>query len=113
MSDKGNFRPKKKDKIRYCTLCHTCTQNCKELEPITTCEFYERCLTNAEYWREIKGQQVNLRRLTDKHDLKLNMLLAMLEGKAVWSYKYHKVLLSRLNELEEYEKYLEEFDGEE
>ena len=110
-NNKDKFKPKRSERVRVNQLCYLCKMDCKEEFPMTTCEFYEKGLTCAEYWRFIKENNVNLRKLCDKYGVKLTILLNMLEGRQNFSYKYRKILDTRVYELQTYEAYLEEFDG--
>lgn len=100
----------KSEKIKVCTLCHTCQFNCKVVEPLGTCQFYKRGYNRFEYKREIEIQQVNLKKLCNTYNLKLNIMLDALRGRIEMPYKYRCALNSRLQELEEYLPYYKLFE---
>jgi len=95
--------------------CLTCKHGCIDFEYILNghCEHYSKRMTLNEIVREIKVQNINLRKLCADNGLKFGKMKEMLSNKLALSYRYYFALEKRILEVEEYVKYMERFaDGE-
>jgi len=90
-------------------LCFNCVNDCKSQENFTQCINFKKGLSAVEYWKLIKEQNINLRKLCDKNNLKLNIMLDMLNNQIHFTYKYRYVLKLALYEKEEYLMYIDKF----
>jgi len=96
--------------------CLSCKNGCIDLEfemNNGTCVNYVNRMSLNEIKREIRVQNINLRKLCKDYNLKYSMLKEMLNNKLALSYKYYCVLEMRINEKDEYVEYLERDYGEE
>lgn len=92
---------------RICTLCMSCKNDCKRIAKIKECENYVKAMTLSEYNKEIRVQNINIKRLCKEHGLKYYMMKKMLNGKELFKYKYRKILEDRIFEKLEYLPYME------
>jgi hypothetical protein len=97
-----DYRGKTKD-----VKCLTCKNGCQSFEFIINgnCENYKERITLNEINREIRIQNINIRKLCKDNNLKYYIMVDMLKNKIVLSYKYYIALENRIFEKEEYLKY--------
>lgn len=98
--------------------CLTCANACSDLEyNLTgTCNNYKKRMSLREIKEEIKNQNINVRKLCKKNNLKYFKMLDMLKNKMIMKFKYYKALenriLEKINEEVEYKKFIGGMDGE-
>lgn len=97
-------------KIKYCVLCRACRQDCKTFERLTNCVNFKDAPSMEEYWKLIKTENINLKKLCNNYGVCLNTMYKMLNGDMIMTYKYHTILLSRIEEVEEFEKCWDRFE---
>lgn len=88
--------------------CIQCMHDCKNCVGDTEdCVNREQREDLNEIVEMIKSEKVNLIRFVDDYNLKLDILLDMLRGNKILSYKYYKCICHRLHlkGYDEYEKY--------
>lgn len=95
-----------------CTTCYLCQFDCVSKEDMSKCPNFKKGYTATEYKKFISESNVNLRKLCDKNNLKLNYMYDMLNERQHFSYKYRHALDSILFEKEEYAKYVIKFENE-
>ena len=88
--------------------CAICVNDCKE-QGKQRCVNFRKSVSNRDYWKQIRQQNVNLKKICKKNSLKYGKMLDMLNGKIDFKYKYHVALENRLYEKELYIPYLEGF----
>lgn len=94
-----------------CDKCYSCIHDCKQQEPIEICENFVKGYNRHEYIQMIRDENVDLKKLCNKHGLSYNYMMKMLDGKIHMKHKYRMVLNSRLGELEEYLPYVDKFNS--
>jgi len=94
--------------------CLSCRNSCVDMEfNVTgTCIHYKKRMSLREINRETKEQNINIRKLCKKCNLKYYKMKDMLQNKMIMKFKYYIALENRILEREEYAKYMEVFDGE-
>lgn len=97
-------------KIKYCVLCRACRQDCKTFERLTDCINFKDAPSMQEYWKIIREENMDLKRIANDYNLSLNTMYKMLHGEIDMTYKYHTVLLSRIEEVEEFDKCWDRFE---
>lgn len=97
---------------KFCKMCYNCRMDCKKKEEITQCKNFEKGLSSKEYWKLIKQENINLKRLCNDNQLSLNTIYKMLNNKMHWTYKYRYFLEKRLFINEQYEEYYDRFEKE-
>ena len=80
---------------------------------MSKCVNFKKGYSADEYRKMLAEQNVNLRKLCDKHNLKLNYMYKMLNNELHMSYKYAVALDSAIFERNEYISILAKFDAEE
>lgn len=95
-----------------CDKCFSCIHDCKQQQPIEYCENFKQGYTRKEYLQMIREDNIDLKRLCDKHRVSYNFMMKMLNGEKHLAYKYRMILNSRLGELEEYLPYVDRFEEE-
>ena len=93
------------------TTCYLCEFGCKSKDDMSKCVNFKKGYTANEYKALIKSANLNLRKLCDKYDLKLNYMYKMLREEIHFSAKYRYVLDSALFEKDEYEEYIKKFEA--
>lgn len=95
-----------------CTTCYLCKHNCVSKEDMSKCVNFKKGYTATEYKKMISESGLNLRKLCDRKNLKLNYMYDMLNERIHFHYKYRVALDSALFEKQEYLDYIDKFEGE-
>lgn len=108
--NKINYLKVEKDDINpRCLKCaNTCLNVCNMFD-IEYCSNYRERYSLIELSKQLKVQNVDLRRLCKDNGLKYRYMIDMLKGKVHMKFKYYACLEDRLCE-DEFEKYTERFD---
>ena len=93
------------------TTCYLCKFDCVSKEDMSKCVNFKKGHTADEYRNMINEQNVNLRKLCEKHDLKLNYMYKMLNNEIHMKFRYRVALDSILFEKEEYQEYIKKFEA--
>ena len=95
---------------KLCPTCYLCKFDCKSTEDMSKCVNFKKGHTATEYKDMIKNSNLNLRKLCDKNNLKLNYMYKMLREEQHFSYKYRHTLDCALFEKNEYLEYVDKFE---
>lgn len=102
----------KNERVKYCDKCFMCKNDCKELFDVGECKYFSKGISNKEYMKLLKEDNVNIRKLCDKYGVCYNTMMLMLNGKKYHlTFKYRKVLDSALFEVEEFANSIERFEN--
>lgn len=97
---------------KVCDKCYACVHSgCKQVEPLDYCENFKKGYSKSEYKQFIREQNLNLKKICDRHNLSYNYLMKMLNGKINFSYRYRVMLDSVIFEKEEYLPYIDKFEN--
>lgn len=90
--------------------CLLCRNGCADFEFKVTgkCENYSQRMTLKEINREIKKQNINIKRLCNDYGLSRNLMYEMLKNKRLFKYSYYMAIEERIMESEDYIPYLSE-----
>lgn len=91
-------------------LCDICIHNCKQNK--NECDNYEPMVDKEELEElnyEIRRQNLNIKRFCKKENLKLFVLKDMINGKIPFTYKYLYKINLRLNEKDEWIRYIDKY----
>lgn len=96
--------------------CLSCRMGCIDLEFSLNngvCEHYSHRLSLDEINKEIRWQNIDVKRICKENNLKYGIMKDMLRNRIAISYKYYLILEMRIMEKREYDIYVERFsDGE-
>ena len=101
----------KQERIKVGRLCFTCMHSCKEIAELDSCQHYKQTLTRFEYLQSIKELGINVKKLCNQYGVSYNIMMNMLHGRQLFTYKYCVILNSRIYELSEYLPYVEKWDS--
>lgn len=91
--------------------CIGCKHDCKNLvSDVDDCPNREMKYELNHLIDLLNEENVNLKRFVKDYNLKLNILLDILKGKRIMSYKYETCIAHRTRLSDEYEKYKSRFE---
>ena len=100
----------KQERVKVGRLCFTCMHSCKEIAELDSCQHYKQTLTRFEYLQSIKELGINVKKLCNQYGVSYNIMMNMLHGRQLFTYKYCVILNSRIYELDQYVKYYNDFN---
>ena len=98
---------KREERLYYDSRCYGCQNDCKSIDPVYKCPHFKQGYTISQYKAMIREDNINLKKLCDKHGLCYNTMMKMLSGKWNITFKYRKCLDEALFEKEEYCHFME------
>lgn len=90
---------------KQCESCRNCCPNFSD-EP-EECKNYSRRMTLKEINKEIKKQNINIKRICNDYNLSRNLMYEMIKGRRTMKYTYYCALEDTLLENDEYIPHLE------
>lgn len=96
---------------KLCATCYLCQFDCVSSDDMSKCQNFKKGYAADEYAKLLSKNNVNLKRLCNKHNLKLNYMYDMLNNRIHLVYKYRVALDSALFERQEYEEYITKFEA--
>lgn len=90
-----------------CLHCRNCCPDF-EFKVKGKCDNFSARMTLKEINREIKKQNINIKKLCDDYNLSRNLMYAMLKNKRIFKFSYYVAIEERILESDEYIPYFED-----